>query len=61
MTKHKVVSATAGDDSKINEYLDKGWLVKQMVAEVVSVSASQNTYNTPELKGKIVYLLERTE
>lgn len=53
--KQKLLSFDASDTSYVNEkYLSKGWVVKQMIAENVSVSSSR--FN--DMKGRIVVLLE---
>jgi len=56
--KQKVVSIAAEQVRAINEFLDNGWLVKQMIAEYVS-TANPNYGNNE--KGKIVFLLEKDE
>ena len=59
-TKQKLVSIYAGNETFINDtYLEKGWVVKQMVAENVS-SCGANVFAS-NYNGKIVYLLEKTE
>ncbi len=57
-TKQKIISFNAGDEYTINnQYLEKGWVVKQMVAEHITTTGDFSHTD----KGKIVVLLEKEE
>ena len=61
ITKHKLISTDAGNEDEINVWLESGWLVKRMISERVSVSVSNSFSSSVQIvKGKIVYLLEKT-
>jgi len=56
--KQKVISIQAEDVRSVNQFLDTGWLVKQMISEYVSSKTGGFSEN---MKGKIVFLLEKDE
>ena len=54
MTQQKIIITS--DSSKVNELIDKGWIVKTIVAQHVATGFN---YSHRELSGSFCFLLEK--
>ena len=58
-TKQKIVSFKTGEEFDVNfKYLDKGWVVKQMIPEYVGIASGSITTS---IRGNIIVLLEKED